>query len=333
MRSATWWCLPLVMLGCSDPPSVTASDASPDVLPDVAADVAPDVTADVAPDVATDVAPVDAPTGACGRMPPRTGQWYETLRSGGVDRRFYVSVPANYDPARRYPVVFGLHGRDYDGVRMRAYLALEDQRPSDWAIFVYPDALRRTWSGNFTAIGWQNGPVATQTSSYGGDDDLRFIDDVVTWTRANLCTDDARFFATGQSWGGDFSNVVGCFRGTTFRAVAPVAANGDYYLPTRADAAAPCVGQPAVWAFHGVADPGFTLALGQRYRDFWVRRNTCGAAAPTPLTLAGAMADDTCVEYQGCAERVRWCTYNAASGHQVPRAYYPREVVAFFRSF
>ena len=104
-------------------------------------------------------------------------------------------------------------------------------------------------------------------------------------------------------------------------------------LTTRADAAAPCVGRPAVWAFHGVADPGFTLALGERYRDFWLRRNTCSAAAPTPLTLAGAMPDDACAEYQGCAERVRWCAYNAASGHQVPRAYYPREVVAFFRSF
>ncbi len=353
MRNATLWCLSLVVLGCSDPPSVTAPDASPDVLadvvsdaspdvladvasdasPDVLADVDPDVASDASPDVTPDASPADAPAGACGRMPPRTGQWYETIRSGGVDRRFYVSVPSNYDPTRRYPVVFGLHGRDYDGIRMRAYLALEDQRPSDWAIFVYPDALQRTWGGGFTAIGWQNGPVATQTSSFGGDDDLRFIDDVVAWTRANLCTDDARFFATGQSWGGDFSNVVGCFRGTTFRAIAPVAANGDYYLPIRADAAAPCVGRPAAWAFHGVADPGFSLGLGERYRDFWVRRNTCSAASPTLLTFAGAMPDDSCVEYLGCAERVRWCAYNAASGHQVPRAYYAREVVAFFRSF
>ena len=92
MRSATWWCLSLVMLGCSDPPSVTAPDASPDVIPDVAspdvsADTAPDIASDTAPDVIPDVAPVvDAPAGACGRMPPRTGQWYETLRSGGVER-------------------------------------------------------------------------------------------------------------------------------------------------------------------------------------------------------------------------------------------------------
>ncbi len=337
----------LCFLGCSTAPTTPPSAPPPDAseILDVSLDLAPapdvasppDVTPppDVAPPDAPREAAVDVPTGACGRMPPRTGQWYETVMSDGVARRFYVSVPSNYDPTRRYPVVFGLHGRDYDGIRMRAYLALEDQRPNDWAIFVYPDALRRDWSATFSAIGWQNGPVASRTSSYGGDDDLRFIDAVVAWTRANLCVDDTRFFATGQSWGGDFSNVVGCFRGTTFRAVAPVAANGDYYLPTAAAdiAAHPCVGSPAVWAFHGVADPGFTLALGQRYRDFWVRRNTCDVASTTALMPAGAMADDTCVEYQGCAQRVRWCAYNARSGHQIPRAYYPREVVAFFRSF
>lgn len=322
----------VAMASCSEeageaPPATDASRL------DVAADTPLDVTP--APDIAPapDVTPAPDDAMACGRMPARTGQWYETITSGGVERRFYVSVPAGYDPSRRYPVVFGLHGRDYDGIRMRAYLALEDQRPNDWAIFVYPDALQRDWGGGFRAIGWQNGPVASQTSRFGGTDDLRFIDDVVAWVRARYCVDDSRFFATGQSWGGDFSNVVGCFRGTTFRAVAPVAANGDYYLPTRADAAAPCVGSPAVWAFHGIADPGFSLALGERYRDFWLRANGCGTSMSMPLTLSGAMGDDTCVEYGGCAQRVRWCAYNAASGHQIPRAYYPREVVAFFRSF
>ncbi len=247
-------------------------------------------------------------------------------------RRFYVSVPSNYDPTRRYPLVVGLHGRDYDGIRMRDYLALEAQSPNDWALFVYPDALRREWSPTFTAIGWQNGPVASMTSSYGGTDDLAFIDDMLAWMRAQYCLDDTRVFATGQSWGGDFSNVVGCFRGDVFRAVAPVAANGDYYLPTRSDAAAPCVGNPAVWAFHGINDGSIPFTLGPRYRDFWVRRNGCGSTT-TPLTFAGAMADDSCVAYEGCGQPVRWCAYNAASGHQIPRAYYPREVVAWLRSF
>ena len=269
---------------------------------------------------------------ACGQAPPRTGQWLETLVSDGVERRFYVSVPADYDSAHPYPVVFGLHGRDYDGMRMRDYLALEAEAPVGGMVFVYPDALTRDWDG-LRAAGWQNGPVASVTSVYGGEDDLRFIDAVVAWTRAHLCTDPARYFATGQSWGGDFSNVLGCFRGTTFRATASVAANGDYYLPTRDDAVAACVGQPAAWALHGIDDPYFGLDLGERVRDFWVRRNGCDAGATVPLVFDGAMPDDTCVEYVGCAATVRWCAYNAASGHQVPRAFYAREVMAFFRGF
>lgn len=316
--------------GCSSTPA-----PSPDAA---TADAAVDATiADTGDATATDGATTDAPiardAGACGRAGARTGQWYEEITSRSEARRMYVSVPAGYDPSRAYPVVFGLHGRDYDGIRMRDYLALESQTPNDWAIFVYPDALRRMWSPTFSAVGWQNGPVASMTSDYGGTDDLAFIDDAVAWVRAHYCVDDARIFATGQSWGGDFSNVVGCFRGETFRAVAPVAANGDYYLPVRADAAAPCVGHPAVWAFHGVADPSFTLSLGERYRDFWVRRNGCDATRATALRITDAMSDDACVEYPGCGQPTRWCAYNAASGHQVPRAYYAREVVAFFRGF
>jgi polyhydroxybutyrate depolymerase len=330
----------------ADVPEVTISDASSQGLIDVSAPDAVDVSAPDVVDVsAPDVVDVSAPdemdasapdvvdaAGACGRAGARLGRWYQTVTSRGVTRQFYVSVPANYDPARRYPLVVGLHGRDYDGVRMRDYLALESQAPNDWAIFVYPDALRRTW-GTLQATGWQNGPVASMTSSYGGTDDLAFIDDMLAWMRDAYCLDPTRVFATGQSWGGDFSNVVGCFRGDVFRAVAPVAANGDYYLPTRSDAAAPCVGAPAVWALHGINDTSIPFTQGGRYRDFWVRRHGCDASASDPLTFAGAMGDDTCVAYRGCAQPVRWCAYNAASGHQIPRAYYPREVVGWFRSF
>ncbi|MFO0604397.1 MAG: hypothetical protein U0324_14535 [Polyangiales bacterium] len=326
------WVLPLLAACSSEPAATPPNDAAADTAasPDVAADIAIDVAADTAPDITPDAAP-DLPA-ACGQGGARTGRWYQDVTSRGVARRFYVSVPSTYDPARRYPLVVGLHGRDYDGIRMRDYLALESQAPADWAIFVYPDALRRVWSPTLTAVGWQNGPVASMTSSYGGTDDLAFVDDMLAWLRERYCLDAARVFATGQSWGGDFSNVVGCFRGDVFRAVAPVAANGDYYLPTRADAAAPCVGGPAVWAFHGVGDTSIPFALGPRYRDFWARRNGCGAST-TPLTFAGEMADDDCVAYEGCGQPVRWCAYNAASGHQIPRAYYPREVVAWLRSF
>lgn len=296
------------------------------------ADGSSDASADDVADASTPPRDATADTpAACGQGMARTGRWYQDITSHGVARRFYMSVPSNYDPTRRYPLVVGLHGRDYDGIRMRDYLALEAQAPNDWAIFVYPDALRRVWSPTLTAIGWQNGPVASMTSSYGGTDDLAFIDDMLAWVRAAYCTDATRVFATGQSWGGDFSNVVGCFRGDVFRAVAPVAANGDYYLPTRADAAAPCVGNPAVWAFHGIGDTSIPFTQGPRYRDFWVRRNGCGATT-TSLMFAGTMADDTCVAYEGCGQPVRWCAYNAAAGHQIPRAYYPREVVAWLRS-
>ena len=88
-----------------------------------------------------------------------------------------------------------------------------------------------------------------------------------------------------------------------------------------------------MWAFHGIGDTSIPFTLGPRYRDFWVRRNDCDASVTAPLSFVGEMSDDTCVSYSGCTSPVRWCAYNAAAGHQIPRAYYSREVVAWLRSF
>jgi len=71
---------------------------------------------------------------------------------------------------------------------MRDDLALEAEAPVGGMVFVYPDALTRDWGG-LRAAGWQNGPVASVTSVFGGEDDLRFIDAVVAWSP--LCCDRA----------------------------------------------------------------------------------------------------------------------------------------------
>lgn len=265
----------------------------------------------------------------CGKKPKKTGAYYVTLRSNGKTRKFYISIPRNYDPMRSYPLIYGLHGRDYDGIRMRRYLDLETQTPKNWALYVYPDGLKRRW-GSRTYIGWQNGP---EGGTYGGTEDLKFMRDLYQHMKQNYCVDTQRVFATGQSWGGDFSNVVGCYMGDVFRAVAGVAANGAYYLP-KANSRHPCKGKVATWSFHGKRDPYFTLKQGHEYRDYWVKRSQCDRSKkPKVLRFSGMRSDDECSEYQGCTHRTLWCAYNAHSGHQVPRSYYSREVMRFFRSF
>lgn len=302
--------------------------ASPLLLVIACSDGSAAMGADDGPQGGVDLAAPRAVPG-CQRRGQKTGQAYVAITSSvGEARRFYLSVPAGYDPTRAYPVVFGIHGRDYDGVRMRDYLALETP-PADWALFVYPDALRRTF-GNDTAVGWENGPVP---SKYAGGRDVAFFRDTVAWLRENYCVDEGHLFATGQSWGGDFSNICGCILGDLFNAIVPVAANGDYYLPRSGTTPSTCSGGPKpFWGMHGKRDPSLALnPLGYQYRDYWLAQNGCDKANPTRLTIAGASADDECWSYPGCAQPTRWCSYNSASGHQVPRAYYARETVAFFQ--
>ncbi|RZA24762.1 MAG: hypothetical protein EOP10_08945 [Proteobacteria bacterium] len=241
-----------------------------------------------------------------------------TITSGGKARKFFLTIPSNYNPKVPMPVVFGFHGRDYDGIRMRDYLDLE--KFGEWALFVYPDALSRNWQGD-TFIGWQNGPLG---GKFGGGEDLIFVDDMIAYMKKRFCTDTKNYFATGQSWGGDFSNVVGCYKGSSFRAILPVAANGAYYLPKDAKSG-DCTGNPAAWPMHSKTDEYFPVKLGEEYRDFWLKRNSCSQET-TKLPI-----NDDCFEYKGCAQSTRWCLYTG--NHQVPRSYYSSEAVKFFRGF
>lgn len=84
---------------------------------------------------------------------------------------------------------------------------------------------------------------------------------------------------------------------------------------------------------YGQGDPYFSVGLGEEYRDFWVAQNKCNASfEDLGITTQSGSAEE-CVEYQGCIERVRYCSYDASFGHQVPDDYYAQETMGFFRSF
>lgn len=261
----------------------------------------------------------------CGQ-PADPGVQSYSLVVAGDERTYHVAVPETYDPERAYPVVFAFHSRDETGLEKREYLGLERVSPNDWALFVYPDALVRRWKEDDTGAGWQNGPA---TVTYGGTDDLDFVDEMITELSGNYCIDEEALFATGHGWGGDFVSVLGCYAADTFVAVAPVAANTPYFLPNDPDDP-PCNGQAAVWLFHGKDDGYYPLEYGLQNRDFWLGEHDCDAQG-TPLSLAGLAADDDCFEYDCAGAATRFCSYTASVGHQIPANYYAPGVIAFFR--
>jgi polyhydroxybutyrate depolymerase len=236
----------------------------------------------------------------CGLTPPSAGPKQITVN--GATRSYELWLPAGYDRNRAYPLVLAFHGAGGNGRTAQAYFGVQQAAGSN-AIVVYPDGLSRNGS--------------TSWGLYGADatTDFAFFDALVASLRASLCIDGARIFATGHSYGGYFSNTLGCARGNALRAIAPVAGGGPY---VSCDG-----GQVAVWLEASTDDPVVAYSNGVTSRDRWLSANHCGSTTHT-------VGPSTCVEYDGCdaGHPVRWCS-ETSLGHGWP-SYAGQAIWSFF---
>ena len=276
-----------------------AQDAAPDALdlsapvpdanqiPDVGTPNDADPVSDrgVVVDAATPdarPAPDSGPSGpirspGCGAMPPdgmAGGQ--VTVRdfasNGRNDRVYVATIPEDYDPTRTYALTLGLHP---GGGRAQPRYDL-DQTMAGHSIIVYPQSLNERGLWDKT-----------------GDNDIPYIDDVITYFKDNFCIDEGRIFAGGFSQGARMAAALGCVRGNTFRAIAALSAGppgadmGDVSIDQ-------CVGQTAYLHINGLNDPD-RRSLLEYYIAMWRERNAC-AAETAPH------APEPCVRYLGCAD-------------------------------
>jgi poly(3-hydroxybutyrate) depolymerase len=243
----------------------------------------------------------------CGKA-GKTGQFQAQITAAALDRGYYLSVPTDYDPNKPYPLIFGYHGSNYTGQKMRTYLDLEKAPLVGKTIFVYPDGLPLPDEPDNVA--W----ILTE-----GSRDLVFFDELYKKLREEYCIDPDRVFANGQSYGGLMTNAVGCLRGDVLRAIAVVAGSGPR--------GSSCKGQVAAWLTHGTDDTSVSFASGEKSRDFWVAANHCMST-----TVTGTPAQ--CQNYQGCdaGYPVIWCPHTADGGHQHP-SFGRQAVREFFATF
>ncbi|MFO0667922.1 MAG: hypothetical protein U0174_28480 [Polyangiaceae bacterium] len=222
-------------------------------------------------------------TAGCGKA-ATSGASSKTITIGALNRTFILSIPAGYNAARPYPLVFGWHGQSGTAAHFRAgdttYAGhgggVEDAA-ANRAIFVYPQGTVR--EANKT--GWKIGTGI----------DLDFFDALVTKLSADLCVDATRIFSFGYSYGARMSNQLACMRPNVLRAIASVAGyigtNGTQNIGT-------CTpGAVGTW-FHTSDDDNVVPATwGKTTRDYWHDAHTC-----TNATMVGSPT--SCVSYQGC---------------------------------
>jgi poly(3-hydroxybutyrate) depolymerase len=190
-----------------------------------------------------------------------------SLVIAGVERRYLLAVPPEYDPDRPYPLVFGFHGSGGDREQLRRYMNVETPAAGQ-AVFVYPEGLNVDDRGT----GW---------SLSNDSDDLAFVDGLLAKYTGELCIDERAIFATGHSFGGCMSNTVGCYRGEAFRAIAPVAGcSGGGGRNTS------CSGRIAALLIHSPKDTStrYRGAIGACTR--YLRANSCDEM---PATAASSL--------------------------------------------
>jgi poly(3-hydroxybutyrate) depolymerase len=229
----------------------------------------------------------------CSKPNSMVGTFQAQIRAFELDRGYYMSVPKTYDPERAHRLVFGYHGSNYTGMRMRQYLDNEKAPLLDGTIFVYPDGL---------PLPNQPDNIAWVLDAKGRD--VAFFDALYDFVRSSYCIDETRVFVNGQSFGALMTNFIGCQRGDIIRAIAAVAGSGPRGT---------CQGKVAVWLTHGMEDMNVSFSSGEASRNFWRAANGC-----MDVTLPGDPPQ--CLRYQGCDPEhpVIWCPHVNDGGHQHP---------------
>ncbi len=298
------WIPALVVLACGGSGG-EAADASGANTPDSGGS---DSGGPGVPDASSTPTPDAASGDPCGATGAATGAIDGTITIRGEERSYILAVPSGYDSSNHYPLVFAFHGLGSNAAQARLYFGVEEASDGA-AIVVYPNGLPGYGTG--TQTGWNLFPSG---------EDFELFDALLARISANYCIDDARVFATGHSYGGYFSNCLGCSRGAALRAIAPVAGGGPYV---------PCDGGLAAWIAHGTLDSTVAISEGEASRDHWRDANGCDDTT-SPTTPS------PCVAYDGCDTGlpVIWCEHDETTlgGHGWP-SFAPQGIWNFFDSF
>jgi len=231
------------------------------------------------------------PSPGCGSTSTQSGTL--SMMVGGVSRTYILKLPTTYNANTPYRMIFAWHHLTGNaaGVARGNYYGMDTAAYANGrAIFIAPEG-SDTGNGE---LGWPDKNGA----------DMAFARALLDWVKANLCIDTSRIFSTGWSYGGMFSEKLGCQLPDVFRAIAPMSAS--------LGGTNSCVKHNvAFWGSHGDMDATVSLASGIAARDYFLTLNHCTmTSAPT--------TPSPCIEYSGCdtGYPVHWCQFSG--GHTTP---------------
>lgn len=149
----------------------------------------------------------------------------EQITVDGLQRTFVTYIPLNVNAAQKLPILISLHGRFGNGGQMMHFADFRPLAEKDKFIIICPDGIDRSWNAGL------NTPAHKK-----GVDDVKFIDQLITYALNTYHGDAKRVYVTGMSNGGFLASRLACEMPGRIAAIAAVGASMDEnmdYLPTK----------------------------------------------------------------------------------------------------
>jgi polyhydroxybutyrate depolymerase len=218
---------------------------------------------------------------------------------GSTMRVAKVHVPASYDPHKRTPLVFDIHGRTQNASAEMTLSQTIAKSNAAGFIAIYPES-------GVSPTAWNSGTCCDPASS-GQIDDTGFFRKLLDEAEARLCIDTKRVYMMGMSNGAYQSHRMACELADRVAAIGPVAGLLLF------QGCSPSKPVP-VMMVNGTADSLSQYQYVASGVNFWKAKNGC-----TTQSTTFQNGDATCVTHSGCTAGadVALCTI-ADGGHQWP---------------
>ena len=259
------------------------------------------------------------------------GDYEFFLERDGLERRYLVHVPSDYEKETPTPLVFGIHGKGGTADRLKKMTGLDLNAEKNGYIVVYPDGTSDETSDR--KLSWNTKMGSTFPIANEKADDVEFFSDIIDDITTKFSIDEDRIYATGISKGGQMAYRLGCDLTDRIAAVVAVAA------PISTDVTCEPSETIPIMIIHGKKDP-YPIEGGEcgirsdlfigtmpfskiptecesidNIAGFWAENNDC-----TPQSeITYQKGDVTCRTHNQCADdtEISLCT-SEKGGHTWP---------------
>jgi polyhydroxybutyrate depolymerase len=140
----------------------------------------------------------------------------EQIIIDGISRLFVTYIPSITDAGYKMPIIVSLHGRLGTGEGMMGFADFRSLAQQEKFIIVCPSGINRSWN--------DGRPTPAQKKEIN---DVKFIDQLITYILNTYHGDASRVYVTGMSNGGFMSSRLACELNSRIAAIAVVGASMD----------------------------------------------------------------------------------------------------------